>query len=474
LFELTKTQQKVFNKKSAKLAADINKLETELEEIRSNKIYENAFEWRFEFPEVLNNDGDFVGFDVVIGNPPYGVKAVNQEKDYFKKNFKSIVGKFDSYGFFIEKGLKILQQNGQFGYIIPHTWLTVLEAQSLRDFLLEETVIKEVNLLPSRVFEDATVETTNLFLQKRKSNSNSEIKIVTYPTNTKVSKGDEYLKIFFVPIQVWISNRIFNLKISKNENLIIGKMKEDSVMLQDITELSVGIQAYDSYAGQSNDTIKNKVYHSNVQKDETFVKELNGKDILRYSYNWPGDAWVSYGKWLAHPRQKKFFNTERILIREITSNGKYKIVACLIEEYLVNYKSVLNIISKNNEISIDLATILGIINSSLFSWYFEITSNKIVTNTFPRISIYDLKTFPIKLANQICHEQIKAIVIKIQTIKSQDPSADTSALEAEIDLLVYKLYGLTWEEVRIVDPEFGMSEEAYEQFTIAEESKTNN
>ncbi len=71
LFELTKTQKDEWNKKVKKLTEEIKKYETEIEEIKNNKIYENAFEWRFEFPEVLNNDGDFVGFDVVIGNPPY-------------------------------------------------------------------------------------------------------------------------------------------------------------------------------------------------------------------------------------------------------------------------------------------------------------------------------------------------------------------------------------------------------------------
>ena len=71
LFELSKTEQKIFNAKTEKLGTELKKLETELEEITNNRIYENAFEWRFEFPEVLNDEGDFVGFDVVIGNPPY-------------------------------------------------------------------------------------------------------------------------------------------------------------------------------------------------------------------------------------------------------------------------------------------------------------------------------------------------------------------------------------------------------------------
>ena len=85
---------------------------------------------------MLNQDGDFVGFDVVIGNPLYGVRAVEIDKKYFKSNYSSIIGKYDSYGFFIEQGLNLMKEKGFIGYIIPHTWLTVLEAQTIRDLLL--------------------------------------------------------------------------------------------------------------------------------------------------------------------------------------------------------------------------------------------------------------------------------------------------------------------------------------------------
>ncbi|HUU99518.1 MAG TPA: DNA methyltransferase, partial [Bacteroidales bacterium] len=98
LFELTKTQKDEWNKKIKKLTEEIKKHETELEEIKSNKIYENAFEWRFEFPEVLNNDGDFVGFDVVIGNPPYiPLEAFESSvKEYFKQEYSQFERKYET------------------------------------------------------------------------------------------------------------------------------------------------------------------------------------------------------------------------------------------------------------------------------------------------------------------------------------------------------------------------------------------
>ncbi|MES1221350.1 MAG: N-6 DNA methylase, partial [Bacteroidota bacterium] len=145
----------------------IAKKKAEIEDIKNNKIYENAFEWRFEFPEVLNEDGDFIGFDIIIGNPPYGVKAREDEKKYFKSTYESILGKYDSYGFFIELSLSIIKNDGQFALIIPHTWLTVKEAATVRNLICSKSEILEIDQLPSNVFVDAVVETTNLFLQKK-------------------------------------------------------------------------------------------------------------------------------------------------------------------------------------------------------------------------------------------------------------------------------------------------------------------
>src|SRR5690606_24957514 len=97
LFEMGKKEKAAWNKKVQQLTVEIKKLETDIEDIKANKIFENAFEWRFEFPEVLNDEGDFVGFDVVIGNPPYiRVKELPyQEIDYFKKYFQVGVKRVD-------------------------------------------------------------------------------------------------------------------------------------------------------------------------------------------------------------------------------------------------------------------------------------------------------------------------------------------------------------------------------------------
>lgn len=450
MFERTKAQKATWDKQVKTLTDTIAALETEIEDVRSNRIYENAFEWRFEFPEVLNEAGEFIGFDVIIGNPPYGVKALPNEKLFFKEKYNAITGKYDSYGFFIEKGINLLKQSGQFGYITPHTWLTVTEAQSLRVFLLNQSKIVEINQFPNNVFEDATVDTINIFLEKKIIPESYQIRILTSNKISNILKIENLEKEIFVSIDSWRNTKVFNLKYDERINQILLKLRTKTIPLNQICDLSVGVQAYDSYAGQSNDIIDNRIYHCETKKDNTFVKELNGKDINRYKINWSGHSWISYGSWLAHARQIYYFNRERILVREITSKGKYAIVASIEEEYMINYKSVLNIILRDyiqNEYN--LRYILGIINSKLFTWYFNITSNKIVTNTFPRISIFDLKEFPIKCNSPKMAEIIDIVNYIILTKKNTD--IDTTEQESEIDLLVYQLYELTEEEIKIVE-----------------------
>ena len=463
LFDLAKKEKDEWNKKVKDLTSKIQKLETELGEIKNNKIFENALEWRFEFPEVLNDDGDFVGFDVVIGNPPYGVTFNIAEKEFFKIIFKTITGKYESYGYFIELGLNLLQPNGFQSYITPHTWLTVIEARTLRDYLLENSYIMEIIKLPKRVFEDATVETI-IFLNRKKQSFHELIKdqilISIFGENQFIDKISNSTRIQFVHDQSkWKNNALFNVLVSPANQIVLMKCQENSKPFSDFCDFSVGVQAYDSYSGQSSEIIESRPYHSDYKKDVSFVKELNGKDIYRYSYNWPGNSWISYGDWLAHPRQKKFFDGERILVREITNNGNYRIFACIIDEFMVNYKSILNIIlkDKTKESGFSLKFFLGILNSSLMSWLFNFTSNKIVTETFPRISILDMKRFPLKdidlSSNKslTIHDLIVNKVDQIINIQKFDPIADLSSQNIEIDRLVYELYGLTEDEIKTIE-----------------------
>ena len=131
-------KKKDANEEKKKIEAEVKTLENELEEVKGNAIYKGAFEWRFEFPEVLDDEGKFLGFDVVIANPPYGVEFNNEEKSYIKINYRSYQYKFDSYIYFMELGIKLLKQNGSIDYIVPSLWLTLENSNLIRKILLKQ------------------------------------------------------------------------------------------------------------------------------------------------------------------------------------------------------------------------------------------------------------------------------------------------------------------------------------------------
>ena len=157
MFEMSEKEKKDWNKKIEKLTKDMQKLETEIEEIKTNRIYENAFEWRFEFPEVLNDDGDFVGFDAVIGNPPYiRQEELKDIKPYLKNHFETFAGTADLFVYFVELGMKALQTNGNFTFIIPNKWMRAGYGKALRNYIKQQQIQGILDFGDLPVFEEAT------------------------------------------------------------------------------------------------------------------------------------------------------------------------------------------------------------------------------------------------------------------------------------------------------------------------------
>ncbi len=430
----------------------------------------NPFDWKMGFPEVFERGG----FDAVIGNPPYGALFTAQDKSYLKNSYQSMVGKFDSYGFFIEKGLILLRQDGFLGFITPHTWLTVVEAESLRKYILNTSCINKIIRLPTKVFKNATVNTIIFIISKcQVHGASNTVEAILFPRDIELkSISIEDSKINQFSQSDWNKNEafMFNIDSDLDARKIISKIQDNKTILRDICDFSVGIQAYDIYTGQDRSIIEDRAYHSDFQKDETYIRELSGRDVSRYYYEWPGKSWVSYGSWLAHPRQAKFFQGNRLLVREITSKEKYMIHATYVVDKYINYKTVLNIILNElgREYGFSDLFILGIINSALISWYFPLASNKMVTKNFPRISILDLKRFPIppidfsNSADVTQRDRLVALVQSMLDLHKQLASATgehertllhrrIEATDRQIDRLVYELYDLTEEEIAIVE-----------------------
>ncbi|MDD4555638.1 MAG: Eco57I restriction-modification methylase domain-containing protein [Bacteroidales bacterium] len=226
LFDQTKKEKDAWNKKVKELTEKIKKLETKLEEIKSNKVFENAFEWRFEFPEVLNDEGDFVGFDVVIGNPPYiRTKDIpDNQKIIYWQEFESFEKKADIYCCFIELVIRILKTaNGFLSYIISNSWLRLDSFETLRKIILQRNKIITVIDFTDYIFEEASIHTNILTLQKIKQSKNS-IDVAVISPKTFMDKNFIFRKIEQQEFEGTYKN-IFDLSIDLITSVHLNNFK---------------------------------------------------------------------------------------------------------------------------------------------------------------------------------------------------------------------------------------------------------
>ena len=338
-----------------------------------------AFNWEKEFPKVFTNGG----FDIVVGNPPYGVNFDDKTKKYLLE-FDKLVPDYEIYIYFISLYRKILKNNGYLSYIFPNTFLSTLFGKKYRENLFNTITVKEIiDLSNDNTFVDASVRT--IIFSFKNILENSDIKFLKTRDKTFYSFKD-YLKNEVMENIENIASLFFQ---NKKEKEIISKIKNNQ-KLADFFEVSQGLIPYDKYRGHDEYTIKNRIWHSNVKKDETYKKELKGEDVKQYLLNWNNELWISYGEWLAAPRERKFFVNKRILIREIT---KDKLFACYTEEEFYNTPSLVNVINEKD--ILELKYILTIINSKLLGWYHNKTSPKANKGLFPKILVNDVRNLPL-------------------------------------------------------------------------------
>ena len=352
---------------------------------------DKAFNWQQAFPKVFDKGG----FDVVIGNPPYVFARDNfsqSEKDFFVEKYVSAKYQINTYLLFIEKTITLLKNNGIYGLIIPNSWLMVYSGEGLRKYLLETCNLYQIINLEGYSFESANVETVILLAENRIiSNPNSLEIFLNNGTEFYLSHKKNQLDFF--------NNEGFEFKVfldeeSDNMNL---KLNANTFPLNDLVEIKAGLKAYEKDKGepkQSAEDVVNRIYDYSYKFDDNTHKYLEGKDVGRYHTNW-GELYLKYGKHLAAPRTFNLFDRKKIIIREITGNFPKCLIATYSEEiYLFNMSNIAIVEKSNSDIS--LKYILGLLNSSLLSYYFLKNTAKSVRKLFPKIILNDLRKFPIK------------------------------------------------------------------------------
>ena len=328
---------------------------------QSLSIESEAFDWHKRFKQVFIKNN---GFDIVIGNPPYVFSRnfiTEADKTYFSQNYQTFEYQPDLYILFLEQAVRRTRDEGLIGLIVPNAWFGNLRTIKIRKFILENTRILTVVYCPKETF-GIGVETAIIILKKSKDHNRNSIGVFKYDKFAKLQV------IGKVPQSSLLDGKEYrlNFRFTKNIRDIINKIESDTLPLSELSEITRGVNAYDKYRGQSQDIIINRKYHSDHKVDESYVPELKGKNVSRYSYSWNGQSWIKYGKWLAAPRDPKFFVGERLILRQIPSK---RLVTTIITEDFCIDQTVF--IAKLTSTKFSLKYVLGLVNSSLMAYYFK-------------------------------------------------------------------------------------------------------
>lgn len=432
--------------------------ELNLDEEENYRI--NVFDWNEEFKEIMK-DG---GFDCVIGNPPWvDIKGMEEYLvDYYFLKYKSTSNRMNIYATFIEKSIQLMSQNGYFGYITPVSFYTQSSYLNLREIILDSTSVVKIVRMPDNVFKNVTAESTVTVMSKEKV---TDCEVLLYDRNDLINSisYENGAKKKIVNTKEWIktSDKIFSIYLTADVNKILKKIAESKTTLEDICDFCLGITPYDKYRGHTPKQIEDRVFHSTTRKNNTFKPLLDGGNVSRYKVEWSGNNFISYGNWLAAPREKRFFTKPRILVRQIISGRPPRIFCSYTEEEFYNTQTIFNILSKKKDSGL-LKCLTGILNSNLMTFYHRYRHLDVSKNTFQKILIKDAKTFPIELPDDRSRESLLIKVNEIINLQSSIDNPKTpqekknlerqiAALDKQIDKLVYELYGLTEDEIKIVE-----------------------
>ncbi|ENC9255108.1 Eco57I restriction-modification methylase domain-containing protein [Campylobacter coli] len=482
-------------KEATKEFANLKKEYDNIFNLESN----HPFEWRFEFPEILDDDGNFKGFDLIIGNPPYiRQEELKELKSHLAKNYKVYKGTSDIYTYFYELGFNVLKdRGGVLSYITSNKYTRAGYGEALREFLLKNVKFLEyTDLNGIKVFDSATVDTSILCFEKSKSKDN---KFKYLALSNEILKTCAYniglYKDFAEFSQNSLSKESFTFS-DENTSALKAKIERIGTPLKEWQGLNIyrGIltgynEAFIITTEKRNEILANCKDEAEKERTAKLIRKmLRGRDIKRYSYEWAG-LWVinthngyknQNGEKVEainikhYPSLKKHFDEFYPQLEKRADKGltpynlrncayieefeKEKIVyPCIMaKEPCFSYETSFafamapaNIITSNSDI---LKYILAFLNSDFI--YLMLRKfymgggieGELKTNNLEKLPIPKINSKNQKLADELIN-----LVDEILKAKEQDKNANTQELENKINSLVYKLYNLTEEEIKIIE-----------------------
>ncbi|HEB7509680.1 TPA: class I SAM-dependent DNA methyltransferase [Campylobacter coli] len=459
----------------------------------------HPFEWRFEFPEILGDDGNFKGFDLIIGNPPYiRQEELKELKPHLAKNYKVYKGTSDIYTYFYELGFNVLKENGILSFITSNKYTRAGYGEALREFLLKNTyILKYIDLNGIKVFDSATVDTSILCFEKSKSKDN---KFKYLALSNEILKTCAYniglYKDFAEFSQNSLSKESFTFS-DENTSALKAKIERIGTPLKEWQGLNIyrGIltgynEAFIITTEKRNEILANCKDEAEKERTAKLIRKmLRGRDIKRYSYEWAG-LWVinthngyknQNGEKVEainikhYPSLKKHFDEFYPQLEKRADKGlaPYNLRNCAYIEEFEREKIVYSEIVRKPQFYLDtklnfyaeatsfiltgenLKYLIAFLNNDFVAFIFKTfyAGGNLGENGF-RYKKAFLEKLPIpkinsknqKLANELIN-----LVDEILKAKEQDKNANTQELENKINSIVYKLYNLTEEEIKIIE-----------------------
>ncbi|EAI4081483.1 class I SAM-dependent DNA methyltransferase [Campylobacter jejuni] len=489
-------------KEATKEFANLKKEYDNIFNLESN----HPFEWRFEFPEILDDDGNFKGFDLIIGNPPYIKEAENKELFANTKKLRTYQGKMDIWYHFVGRGFDILKNNGYLAFIATNNWVTNSGAKKLRNIVLEESqILSLVDFSSFMVFDSASIQTMIMQFQKIKPPKNYEFHFAKITTQTPIyedvinllknekTQNNEILSINLTPKK--FIDKTLNFTKSDYEELFNKIQKYGKFYLEE-KEVANGIHPHYDFINNrinSNHNFAFKIGQgifglSEEEKEKLKLTKLENnlvkpyydtQNFLKFFFKKNNHQWLIYTNssfknpnsmddypnlkkhldkfqnvitsdnkpyGLHRARDEKFFTgSPRIVaLRKCVGEPKFSYVDfdC--------YVSATFYVIKTQRINVKYLT--AILNSKLIAFWLK-HKGKMQGNNYQidKEPLLNIPIVTINSKNQKIADELINLVDEILKIKEQDKNANTQELENKINSLVYKLYNLTEEEIKIIE-----------------------
>jgi hypothetical protein len=413
-----------------------------------------AFDWPVQFGKIMKAGG----FDAVIGNPPYGADSGEESLAYLRQEYEVAGREADTYALFMEQSVKLVRPGGYVSMIVPTGWYSGAKFSALRRFTASNTDPTVFVNLPYDVFADAWVDTTVYAAKRRPERTGWPrtekhlVALKTFPKRHKIQSAAEFEKDRrTTQFAEWFveGGDTFLTYADSRATSLMRRLERNGTPFSTCADIQRGVTPFN---------LTEKPTH------ETSLRAFDGT-VRRYILDAGPVRYVRFDDTLAEPKPARYFQGPRLLIRELISR-QFQIQAVKAMDDFVTNKSMQSALPLSG--GPDLSFLLGCFNSRLLSWYFLQKSNIAQRDDFPKIVLKETRSLPFPKidlknpADKARHDKLVALVDKMLALAPRLRAATSesekatlqnavTATDQQIDALVYELYGLTPEEIALVE-----------------------